>query len=131
MPETPGPEPVRLSLPGKQLTQTPLPRALQSASRGAGGDIDPFVNDRVVAATQVYDLSPTSRAAAAAEVQADIPPDGVLALEMEDGFTLFIRATSWPRIWRASTRMRSRMVPCISTRCAIAARRRAVSPTGW
>ena len=92
MPETPGPEPVRLSLPGKQLTQTPLPRTLQSTSRGAAGDIDPFVNDRVVAATQVYDLSPTSRAAAAAEVQADIPPDGVLALEMEDGFTLFIRA---------------------------------------
>lgn len=82
---------IKLSLPGIEQTVTPLPRALQAGTRGAGAAADPFVGARVITTKRVFDLSRVSRAAQAAETTATIADTDILALETEDGTTLFTR----------------------------------------
>jgi len=86
------PTSVPMILPGRRLPAggTALPRLLQDPHRG-DGPADPFVNEGVVAVEAVYDLARAARGGAVAET-AEPGADRLLALEADDGTTVFIRA---------------------------------------
>lgn len=86
-------EPIEILLRGKalELGQITPPALLQDANRSAGAPPDPFVSDQVVEVEAVYDLSRIARSEGM-QTKAGPPADRLLALEADDGTTLFIRA---------------------------------------
>lgn len=71
-------------------SKTP-PTILREVSRSAAGERDPFINDAVVKVEAVHELPSPSRGDVT-EVNASAESSQLLALETEDGTTLFIRA---------------------------------------
>jgi len=84
---------IEISLRGHKVEdgKATLPALLQDASRAAGGPPDPFVSAQVVAVDAVYDLSRVARSGGA-QATANPVGDRLLALEADDGTTLFMRA---------------------------------------
>ncbi|MEA3291929.1 MAG: hypothetical protein U9Q71_06490, partial [Pseudomonadota bacterium] len=88
------PRDIKLSIPGNRLYTKPavLPRALSAGVRAAGAPKDPFVNPEVVVTEAEFDLTLAARGSATVEVEENLESNRVLALETEDGTTIFIRA---------------------------------------
>lgn len=84
---------VNIHLLGNEVSSTgnPLPGLLQDASRSGDSSYDAFINDDVLDVEAVYDLSQVARGTGT-ETTAITEGDRLLALEAEDGTTLFIRA---------------------------------------
>lgn len=84
---------VEFTLLGRELDgkDAAIPLLLQDANRAGGGVPDPFINERVVEVEAVYDLSRVARGDGE-ELKSSPSGDRLLALEAEDGTTLFIRA---------------------------------------
>lgn len=85
---------VVVKLPGTRINQPSLPRALQPALRGtdSASAEDLFLPAGLVKVAEAYDLSPGSRAAAGAGVENGVDAGKLVALELSDGVTLFLRA---------------------------------------
>lgn len=84
---------VEIRLRGRRIAedQARLPALLQDASRAAGGPPDPFVGEQVVAVDAAFDLSRAARGVGP-ETLTGPAGDRLLALEADDGTTLFIGA---------------------------------------
>ncbi len=81
---------VELKLSGEPLRQTTPPRILQTGTRGATHDEQRFLPDGLVTTRAAYTLSRTARATAP-PVNEAVDAEQVLALELDDGVTVFIR----------------------------------------
>jgi CHAT domain-containing protein/pimeloyl-ACP methyl ester carboxylesterase len=94
VPENDPEQPISIRLPGARLKDEAraLPRLLQGVSRAAGGAADPFVNEQVVTVDAVYDLSAAARGAPPQATSTPPAAHKLLALEAEDGTTIFIRS---------------------------------------
>jgi CHAT domain-containing protein/pimeloyl-ACP methyl ester carboxylesterase len=86
-------ETIEINLRGRKIEdgRAALPALLQDASRATGGPPDPFVNGQVIEVDAVYDLSRVARSGGA-QATANPSSDRLLALEADDGTTLFMRA---------------------------------------
>ena len=84
---------LEITLLGRQLEggEVVTPSLLQDPSRAAGGVPDPFVNEQTLAVEAAYDLSRVARGEGR-ELKTRAAGDRLLALEADDGTTLFIRA---------------------------------------
>ena len=80
-----------LSLPGREQSRKTLPSLLKSATRSTVAGEDRFVNEKVVQVEASFDLSARRRSAGEEET-ASPEAHQLIALEAEDGTTLFIRA---------------------------------------
>lgn len=85
------PSKITISLPGREDPKPSIPVILGGASRSAETGEDPFVNPTVVQVRASYDLNVRLRSKAETEMLHP-EPGQLLALEAEDGTTLFIRA---------------------------------------
>ena len=85
------PSKVTLSLPGREESRKTLPSLLKTDTRSMVAGEDRFVNEQVVRVEASFDLSARLRSAREVETtSADARQ--LIALEAEDGTTLFIRA---------------------------------------
>ena len=85
---------VTLLVPGQEVPDAGLPSILATGARAAAAD-DEFLPAHLVKVVRAYDLSHASRAAAAAQPRRDeVDSQLVVALELEDGVTVFVRARS-------------------------------------
>ncbi|MFO7688663.1 MAG: CHAT domain-containing protein [Desulfobacterales bacterium] len=86
-----GPSKIVLSLPGRKESRKTLPSLLKTDTRSTASGEDRFVSEQVVQVAASFDLSAKTRSTGEAETTS---PDArqLIALEAEDGTTLFIRA---------------------------------------
>src|SRR5436853_751222 len=83
---------VPLRVPGQEIPAAGLPSILSAGTRSTAAD-DEFLPAHLVKVVRAYDLSHASRAAVAAEPRRDeVDAEHVVALELEDGVTVFVRA---------------------------------------
>lgn len=85
------PSKVVFSLPGRQESRKSLPSLLKGDTRSTVAGEDRFVNEKVVQVDASFDLSAGSRSTGEEET-ASPEARQLIALEAEDGTTLFIRA---------------------------------------
>ncbi|NMG73565.1 DUF7379 domain-containing protein, partial [Aromatoleum diolicum] len=90
MPAARKPSEILFHLPGTARSADTLPAALKAGSRAAGGAPDPFL-DGVVTVQAAYTLAAPGRDAGPG-TDTTLADDSLLALETNDGTTVFIRA---------------------------------------
>lgn len=86
-------EKVALRVPGQEIPDAGLPSILSAGTRSAASSDHEFLPAGLVQVVRAYDLSRASRAASIAGPRQDeVDSEHVLAIELEDGVTVFVRA---------------------------------------